>query len=334
MSTVKSMHTYVVYALALLFLVLGVFGYLDIKNSSHDGYSSNDFTVTKVDEAGPAADAGMQVGDQIISIDNLDVRDSKAWSDKARRTIGETRTYVVNRDNEEVTFPMTFTAQPKKDSILNRIGWTMGLIFLAMSLWAFRSKKTWPSFLFAMFGLGFAGSFMGGPHIVNNFLDDIVGTLRFGFVLLSFAFLVDFLLHFPKKSSFVSSANANKKLYAPPLSLILFFMVLTILQIDSSSGLNTFIDFAMLAFVVIYFGWALLIMFKNYGKATSEEKANGMSLMFWGTVIGLVPILIAFTVGNLMPTVSLPGQDYMFLTMAIIPICFALAINKNQINPE
>ena len=42
-----------------------------------------------------------------------------------------------------------------------------------------------------------------------------------------------------------------------------------------------------------------------------------MSLMFWGTIIGLVPILISFIVGNLMPTVSMPGEDYMFLTMAL-----------------
>jgi hypothetical protein len=330
MSTVKSMHTNLVYALAVLILILGVFGYLDIKNQSYDGYNSNDFTVTKVDEGSPAAESGMQVGDQIISIDSLDVRDTKAWSDKARRTIGETRSFIVNRNGEEVSFPMTFTALTSKDSILNRLGWTIGLIFLFMAVWAFRSKRSWASFLFAMFGLGFAGSFMGGPHIANNMLDEIVNTLRFSFVLLSFAFLVDFLLHFPKKSSFVSSTNASKKLYGPAIFLVLFFITITLLRTDASSGLNTFIRFAMLAFVVIYFGWALLIMFRNYQKASSEEKANGMSLMFWGTVLGLVPILISFIIGNLMPTVSLPGEDYMFLTMALIPICFALAINKNK----
>ena len=328
MSTVKSMHTYLVYALAIIFLIMGVFGYLDIKNSSDAGYSSNDFTVTKVEEGGPAAEAGMQVGDQIISIDNLDVRDTKAWSDKARRVVGETRTYKVNRNGEEITYPIISVAQSRKDSILNRLGWTIGLIFLLMGLWIFWSKKTWPAFLFVMFCIGFAGSFMGGPHIANSMLDDLVNTLILSFLLLSFAFLVDFLLHFPKKSSFVSSENASKKLYGPAILLVLFFIVITILQTDASSGLNTFIRFAMLAFVVTYFGWALLIMFRNYRSASSEEKANGMSLMFWGTIIGLIPILISFVVGSLMPAVSLPGGDYMFLSMALIPICFALAIKK------
>lgn len=333
MSTVKTMHTNLVYALAILFLILGVFGYMDIENSTYAGYNSSDFTVTKVEEGSPAAEAGMQVGDEIITIDDLDVRNMKAWSDVPRRKVGETRTYMVKRNGEEVTYPMTFKAQPMKDSILNRIGWTMGLIFLIMGVWAFSSRKTWASFLFAMFCLGFAGSFMGGPYIENNLLEDLVNTFRFSFLLLSFAFLVDFLLHFPKKSAFLSSPNASKKLYGPAVFLILFFTVITILQSNASSGLNTFIRIAMLAYVVIYFGWALLIMFRNYSSATSEEKSNGMSLMFWGTIIGLVPILITFIIGNLMPTVSLPGEDFLFLTMALIPICFALAIKKHQSNP-
>ena len=324
------MHTYLVYALLIIFLFMGVMGYQDIKNKTYDGYSSSDFTITKVEEGGPAAKSEMMVGDQIISIDSLNIRDTKAWSDKARRTAGETRTYIVNRNGEEVTYPMTYVSQTGKNSIIDRLGWTIGLIFLLLAFLVFSSKKTWSSFLFAMFCIGFAGSFLGGPHIANNMLDDIVDTMRFSFLLLSFAFLVDFLLHFPKKSSYVSSANASKKLYGPPVFLILFFTAINILQADASSGLNIFIRFAMLAFIVIYFGWALLIMFRNYRNASSEEKTNGMSLMFWGTVLGLVPILIVFIVGSLMPTVSIPGEDYMFLIMVLIPICFALAINKSE----
>lgn len=328
MSTVKSMHTNLVYVLAIIFLLLGILGYLDIKNYTHDGYSSNDFTITKVEAGGPADLAGMQVGDQLKTIDGLDVRDTKAWANKARRKVGETRTHVAMRNGEEVTYDLTFSSLTKKDSILSRLGWTIGLIFLLMGLWGFKSNKSWAAFLFAMFCLGFAGSFMGGPHIENNMVDNLVDTMRFSFVLLSFAFLVDFLLHYPKKSSFLSSANASKIIYGPAILLILFFFAITVLQSDASSGLNTFIRLAMLAYVVIFFGWALVIMFRNYRNATSEEKSNGMSLMFWGAIIGLIPILISFVTNNLMPTVELPGQDYMFITMALIPICFAMALNK------
>ena len=132
-----------------------------MKNFTDAGYNTNDFKVTKVDAEGPAAQAGMQVGDQLLTINGLDVRDSKAWEEVPRRKVGEVREYVVDRNGEEVTYSVTIGAQSKKDSMLNRIGWTIGLIFLLMGLWAFRSKNNWASFLFFMFALGFAGTVYG-----------------------------------------------------------------------------------------------------------------------------------------------------------------------------
>ena len=329
MSTIKSMHTNLVYFLAVLFLVLGIMGYLDIKNYTYSGYQTNgDYTITRVEAGSPAEAAGLQAGDQLIMIDSLDVRDTKAWSDVPRTQVGQTKEFVVNRDGEEQSMSVTYSAQTGKDSMLNRLGWTMGLIFLLMGLWAFRSRGDWASFLFAMFALGFAGSFMGGPYIESGLLGDLVGTLRFSFVLLSFAFLVDFLLHYPKRNPAVDKANHTKMIYGPAVLLILFFLILTIMKADSTSGLNTFIRYAMLLFVVVYFGRSIIIMVRNYMGASDEEKSSGMSLMFWGTVIGLVPILIVYVLGTLMPGTALPGEDYAFLTMTLIPISFAMALNK------
>jgi uncharacterized membrane protein len=327
MSSVKPMHRNLLYVLAILFLISGIFGYLEIKNNTYDGYSSQDFTVTKVEANSPAATAGMQVGDQIKTVNGLNVRDSETWANMSRAKVGETRTYVADRAGEEVSFDLTYAAAKSRDSILSRIGWTIGLIFLLMGLWAFRSKEKWASFLFAMFTLGFAGSFMGGPYLGNGMMGDLVGTLRFCFVLLSFAFLVDFLLNYPKKSSFIESTKANKIIYWPAIFLCVFFLAITLLQLDSTSGLNTFIQFAMLIFVVGFFGWALVILFNNF--RSNNENDSRVNLMFWGSVIGLVPILIGFISNNLLPGTELPGEDYYFLTMAAIPICFAKAIQDS-----
>ena len=52
--------------------------------------------------------------------------------------------------------------------------------------------------------------------------------------------------------------------------------------------------------------------------------------MLWAGIIGLLPILIDVIDGTLMPTVSLPGSDYYFITMALIPIGFGLAIANSE----
>jgi hypothetical protein len=48
--------------------------------------------------------------------------------------------------------------------------------------------------------------------------------------------------------------------------------------------------------------------------------------MLLGAVLGLLPFLIFFTVNQLSPTTILPGDDYMFLTFAFIPIFFSMAL--------
>lgn len=100
---------------------------------------------------------------------------------------------------------------------------------------------------------------------------------------------------------------------------------------DSTSGLNTFVDYLVMFFILFYFGWAILAIVKKYKQADEETRNNNkLGLMFWAVIIGLVPILIDVVVNTLMPTVSLPGSDYYFITMALIPIGFGLAIAQSR----
>jgi hypothetical protein len=56
--------------------------------------------------------------------------------------------------------------------------------------------------------------------------------------------------------------------------------------------------------------------------------------MLLGTIIGIVPVLVYFTVGTLSPGTELPGNDYAFYTFAAIPICFTIALNQLSKKPE
>ena len=327
MNANNSAYTKLVYVLALVFLVLGFMGYLDIKNRTYNGYSSNDFTVTKVESNSPASDAGMQVGDEILTIDGLDVRDSESWENRPRTKRGDTYPFVVSRNGEEVSYDITYAAPPSSDDILGRIGWLIGLIFLIMGVWAFTKKKNQAALYFAFFGIGFGQSFMGGPYYENEVLSDLMGSVSLSLILLAFAFLVAAILYHTPKSSFTKKSNASKILFIPAILLALFFIVLTILDPDATSGLNTLINYMVMLFILFYFGWAIIALIKKYTGADDATKAsNKLNLMFWGGLIGLIPILIEVVVNTLMPTVSLPGSDYYFITMALIPICFGIAI--------
>ena len=83
-------------------------------------------------------------------------------------------------------------------------------------------------------------------------------------------------------------------------------------------------------FIIFYFGWAILSIVKKYGSADDNTKANNkLGLMLWAVIIGTVPVLLDVIAGTLMPTVDLPGSDFYFITMALIPIGIGLAIAQS-----
>lgn len=331
MSTIKPMHTNLVLVLALIIFILGILGFMDMKNYTYLGYQTSNFKVTKVDENSPASESGMMVGDEILSINGTDARDGKARDDEPRKMVGDTLDLGIQRNGEEMSYSLVYASQPAKDRMNNRLGWLIGLIFLGMAVWAFISNKTWAALMFAMFGLGLGSSFLGGPYIENDTVSGIVNSVRFSFVLLSFAFLVSFLLNFPNRDAFLDKKNAKYIIFGPAVFLSLFFIGLNIFDPDSTSGLVKTVDILFLLFIVFYFGWALLKMISRFRSASADERSQtGVGMMFWGTVIGLLPILIIVILDYLAPTLSLPGEDYYYMTMVLIPISFALAINKNS----
>ena len=330
MNANKSSYTNLVYALAVIFLILGFMGYLDIKNYTYAGYSSNDYTVTKVDDNSPASEAGMQVGDQILTWDGKDVRDADTWNNRPRTKVGDTRSIGISRDGEEMSYDLTYASQPKSDDMLNRVGWLIGLIFLIMGVWAYSKKKSQSALYFALFGIGFGQSFMGRPYLESEAMRDVMGSISLSLVLLAFAFLVGAILHHTPKSSFTNKSNASKILFIPAVLLAVFFIILNIMDPDSTSGLNNFVNYMVMLFILFYFGWAILAVIKKYRGADDSARVNNkLGMMLWAGVIGLLPILIDVIVNTLSPTTTLPGSDYYFVTMALIPICFGIAIAQS-----
>ena len=136
------------------------------------------------------------------------------------------------------------------------------------------------------------------------------------------------MLRYSPESSFLSSKN-SKLIYVPMLVLLLVIVVLEVVQPDRSGTLNMITRLMFGLFIIGYFLIALITLIKKYSKASLEDKTNkGLNLMLWGVIIGIVPILIEFTIRTISPETEVPGSDYLWYTFAAMPICFTLALNK------
>ncbi|MDP3313954.1 PDZ domain-containing protein [Lutibacter sp.] len=331
MSEQSTKYNAVLVIAGVLFIIWGILGLMDAKNYTYAGYNTgDDYNVIKVEEGSPAASAGLQLGDVIKSTGGIAVTDSKALNKRERAKIGETRDIVVDRNGEELTLPLTYTTMKDTDSTNNTVGFIIGLLFILIGVYAQFKHKTALSLSFALFAVCFGYLFMNGPYISSVILSSIVGIISTGFVLFSFTALAIYMLQYPPESAFLRSSN-KRLLYIPMLILLAIITIITILQPDGSGTFNMVMRLLFGAFIIFYFGLAFITLIRKYISASSEERSSkGLNMMLIGTVVGLLPILVYFTINTIKPDVELPGNDYVFYTFAAIPIFFFLAIEKQH----
>lgn len=329
MSEQNSKYGMAINAIAILFIIWGILGVMDFKNYTQSGYFTGDnWSVLDVEEGSPAETAGLQVGDLIKSTGGIEVTDTKALNARERPAIGETREIVVDRNGEEVTLQLTYAALPDDDKTNNMIGFIIGILFVVAGAYANFKHKSDLSTAFAIFSICFGFLFLNGPYLGTGFFSTLINIISTAVVLFSFTALVIYMLKYPPESAFLSGKN-KKLLYVPMLVILIIIVVLEITQMDNSATLNTVMRLLFGAFIISYFLIAVITQIRKYSKADATEKSSkGLTLMLIGTIIGIVPILVYFTIGTISPGTDLPGNDYVFFTFAAIPIFFTMALNK------
>ncbi len=327
MKTKSKNHLGLLLFVGAAFIVWGVLGLMDSKNYTYSGYQTDgNNTIVQIEDASPAAVAGLQIGDVIKSTGGIPVTDTKAQMARNRAEIGESREFIVDRNGEEVATSITYAELSSRDSMLNNLAFVMGILFIVMGIFTHYRKKTALSFTFAIFMLCFGFIFFNGPYIEPGFSERIISAVSITIVLFSFAALANYMLYYPPKS------NYNVRwLYAPAILTALFFWGLELTLPDSTSTLNLVIRMVIGGVIIFYFALALYTLIRKYIKASAEErKVSGLNLMLIGALIGLLPILVYFTINTISPGTILPGNDYVFLTFIAIPVFFTLALLQEK----
>jgi membrane-associated protease RseP (regulator of RpoE activity) len=333
MSNTFTKYTNVLTLVAVLFVIWNILGILDSKNYTNNGYNSDNYTINKIIEGGAAEKAGLQVGDVIKSTGGISVTDTKALNKRQRAKIGETRTFVIDRNGEELSLDLTYTGMSDKNRNLNRIGDMIGLLFIFIGFFVHRKYKSSLSFSFALFAICFGFIFTNGPYISSSGINIAVNVISSSIILFSFTALAVFMLKYPPLSSFIGDEKKRKMIYIPLIIMIVIIGVVQGSQMDRSETLNTVMRLLFAAYIIFFFLVSLITLIRKYRNADSDFRtANGLNSMLIGALIGLLPILIYFTAGTISPDLYLPGYEYVFITFIAIPIFFSMALNQQSNN--
>ena len=316
------------FILGALFILWGILGKMDSSNYTYRGFQTGDNNqIIVIDEGSPASEAGFEIGDVIVTNGGIDQNDNKALSKRSRPNIGDKRTYVVDRNGESVSLELTFSELPDTDKSLNNVGFIMGILFVLIGFYMLQKNASSLTKAFTLFILCFGFIFFNGPYLEPGFLKTLVNCISTSIVLLSFAFMMAYMLEFPPQ------AKIPKFLFIPALVVITLVCVLSVVRPDGSGTFNMILRLIFGVTIIFYFLGSLITLIKKYAGATSEVRSEtGLNLMLAGALIGLLPIIIYFTAGVISPGINLPGNDYIFITFLAIPICFAMALHKQTAN--
>jgi len=320
----------VVLAVSGFLILISLFGAIDVRNLNYAGYTlGSDNVFTAVTEDSPAEQAGMQVGDQLVSINGIAADDIWARLKQRRGRIGETRSYTVKRQESTLPLEITYSGLPTNSMIVNLCYSVVGFAFLLSGLFVFNRIQNKTTLFLALAFLGLGTVFINRLYFDSYGLRGFFNTILNAGNIFSVAFLVHLLLRIPEPRAWLRKRFALPLLYAFPTALAGFVLLMIIFTpANFSPGF-------LGALSGVYFGLYLLlsviIMIRAFVKASAEiRQIHGLRLMLYGIVLGLAPALVATISGLIAPNFSLPGATYYFFTMVAIPVSFAYAVIKRE----
>lgn len=320
---------------AVLVLIWGLFGLMDQRNASYAGFDWSRAAVLRVDAGSPADRAGLRIGDRILSIGGVPVDDLRALQQQARAAIGETRMVVVERTDATTgaksskTIALTYGRPPAGYTGRSLVMAVIGLVFLLSGIAAYVRAPSTTTFLFAVVGLGFGLSMLPGPYIQAPAQRTFVSFAAFLALLAGFAALLHLMLVFPSRKVVITRRWARQLLYFP-VAVVLLVGIPVVLAGPSTARPG--VALAILNGIVMlgYAVFSVAALVDSYVRATPmDRRSQGLHVLLAGLILGLLPIGASVLAGMFVRVDLLPGGDYIYLTLVLIPVSIALALVKS-----
>jgi hypothetical protein len=308
--------------LAALVALWGILGWLDIARQAEAGITlDNRQSITAVAAESPAAKAGLLPGDQLISIAGVAADDVRAMAQLPRARVGDSRVFRVLREGEEHLAQVTYAARPESAQKKERTERLLGFAFLLFPLLALLRHNSHATRILALMGIGLSLAFLAGPHIGEASARGLTAAIASLFVMVGIAAMLHFLLVFPRRRALVESGTGRLLVYAPAL-LLWGLLAWRLLFLPASTDLLNSASRLFLGVVEGgYFLVALFLLLHNYSKTDRMLRQHlALNGMLWCTVIGLLPALIGLLAAVFSPDSHLPGQDYYFMSLLLIPL--------------
>lgn len=307
-------------------------GWLELPEATEAGFDTDgNHSVIRVSPGSPAETAGLQAGDVVVRIGRFPVEDAASIARLPRPAVGESRVFTIRRDGEEQRLAIRFEPLTARALSLRRVSAIIGLCFALFPLLAFYRRPCNATRVLLVMGVGLSLGFGAGPYIAESGIRALTVAVTTLFMLVGTAAMDQFLLVFPHRRPWLARRTGKILLYAPALLLWVLLAWRMLFTPAATTALNTVTN--LLAGIVVagYLLAALFLVLRNYSRTDRAERRRlALNGMLWGTVIGVLPAAIAQLVDVFSPQARLPGQDYYFISLVLIPLTWSRSASREN----
>lgn len=316
--------------LTLLAGVWGVLGWKDLAHQARAGFDTDgNNKVTRVLAGSSAEAAGLNAGDYITHYDGTPLADASTIARQPRKKAGDIRRVSVEREGKPLNLRIAYRPLSDHELSLSRASLIIGYCFLLLPFVAWFRQPGEATRVLVVAGTGLSLAFMSGPYMTDFSMRSMTLAISSLYVLFGLAALLQFLLVFPHRRPWLERKLGKKLIYFPAFALWLLIAYRAVFTPLATGGLNTLTKFTA---GIVVGGYALVCLFlvlRNYSRTDrAERKALALNGMLLGTLAGLIPVTIAQMITAFSPLAVLPGHNYYFVTLALIPLTWARSASR------
>lgn len=321
-------------AVVPLLLVLEIPGGLEMLRRPDLGWKLRQTTVMVVEPDGPAARAGVEVGDRVIALGRervasyADVRASLVG-----QHAGDELRLTLLRNDRPLVLDIELSRRPMESQVLTLSMRLSAICFLFLGFVTYLRRDDELGRTFYVLCVLLAFPFLDLPSLPDRHWIRLVTGLRDGMQALLAAFLLRFLLIFPEGVASREAGYARQRWVLVPAVVLLPVHVASSLA-PASPAARAVEPWLLTATTLLFVGYVLAgiaVFVRKIQRRETWVRGSKLRLAALGLGLGVLPLTIAALARLLDPTHAWPLDELAVLALPLVPASFSLALLRSGV---
>jgi PAS domain S-box-containing protein len=304
--------------------------------------SGDGLRATGITPDGPAAKAGIKIGDQLLAVDNQPIettRDNQGRILVAAHVLLEKQlygtgawsraTYKLSRSGSELETQVILAAADKS---LNQVLRLIALVYLGIGMYVLFRRWTAPKsthfYLFCLVSFIFYAFHYTGKF---NSFDTIVYWSGIVACVLQPALFLHFALTFPASKKYLEKRPWMAAFFYLPAVALVAVQVYAVLFWAFTESLRWNLDRLQMIYQTIYFALAAAILWDSYRKAFVPIVRQQMKWISRGAVLAIAPYTLFYVIPYLSGALATPVMKVSAVSLVLLPLTFGYAILRYRL---